>query len=596
MLGLPGEGVVGKLTGFSVLVGTAWASARAVVALGRRVRGNTQCRVSGKAVSVPEQCGSQPPKDFIHLCRKHRQEHVLESWDHLSDESRKELLRDVADIDLDQLANSFERSMALSKARGITSEGCSEVQVKLVDGAVQIGTEEELPEPVANVKMQKDITRLENIRWVNLGYALIAQGKLGVIILAGGQGTRLGSSAPKGCYDIGLPSKKSLFQLQAERVRRVQQLAAAAYYNTRSIFKKVHVYIMTSPMTDEPTRAHFRENNFFGLTEDQVHFFMQGTMPCVDKNGRLIMETPSKVARAPNGNGGLFTALAKSGCLEHMKHNGIHCVDVNCIDNVLVRVADPLFNGYCWEIGADCGCRTLAKANAMEKVGVFVQQGEGIGVREYSEMPTAALHDLNQESGALKYNWSNICMHHFSVAYLSDVAAAMEASPVFHVAYKKIPSVDGEVQGIKLEQFIFDPFPSACRPALFEVKREEEFAPVKNAANEDMPDSPETARAAVLKLHRGWIEAAKGKVRIQKGPSEGVEVSPLLSYGGEGLEHLCQGKVFRNAYDVLLQGLAPLHMYRAAAAKAARAHEQSSQDNPFKRMASMFNRTTSDLF
>jgi len=554
----------------AVLAAAALTSARAVFFLANRVFGRS-ATVQRQALIVPEQVGKSPPKEFVFACKLAKQEHLLADWDTLTSTERTDLLTEIKSLDFVRLGRAFKASTE-SNASASTDT---------------------LPEPIENVKMRQAITPLENIRWVNLGYSLIAQGKLAVVIMAGGQGTRLGSSAPKGCYDICLPSKKSLFQLQAEKIRRIQQLAAMAYYATKSIRNKMHVYIMTSPMTHEETRKHFESSNYFGLDPEQVHFFQQGTMPCLTSEGKLILEAPSKIARSPDGNGGLFTALLDSGCIDHMKSVGVQCVDVNCVDNALVKVADPMFNGYCWELSAECGCRTLAKGSPLEKVGVFVKAGTGIAVREYSEMPTNEMHAIT-ETGRLKYNWSNICMHHFSVSFMQEIANAMRASDMYHVAHKKIPSRDGSVQGIKLEQFIFDHFPLARRVALLEVNRSEEFAPVKNAPNEDKPDSPETARAAVLKLHKGWIEAAGGVVKISKGSPDGLEVSPLLSYGGEGLDHLCYRKTFRSAYDVMLQGLAPMHIYKAAAAKSLQSGVDQST-NPFRAVTDLFNRTISDL-
>jgi len=553
----------------SVLLLAALASARAAKFVVSRIF--RRQRPVAKELVVPDTLGKNPPGQFVQACKLGNQEHILSEWRYLSAKERRELLMQIKSLDMVKLNQAFSASTASGEA----SRG------------------QGLPEPVEGVKMRQAITPLEGIRWVNLGYSLIAQGKLAVVILAGGQGTRLGSSAPKGCYDIGLPSKKSLFQIQAEKARRIQQLAAMAYYATKSIRNKMHIYIMTSPMTHTETRKHFQTANYFGLDPDQVHFFQQGTMPCMSKAGKVIMEGAGKIAESPDGNGGLFTALLDSGCLDHMKSVGVQCMDVNCIDNALVKVADPMFNGYCWELSAECGCRTLAKSSPLEKVGVFVTSGNGLAVREYSEMPANEMHAIN-ETGRLKYNWSNICMHHFSLGFAQDVARAMRESDMYHVAHKSIPSKDGVVKGIKLEQFIFDHFPMAKRVALMEVNRAEEFAPVKNAPNEDNPDSPETARAAVLKLHKGWVEAAGGVVKITKGSPDGLEVSPLLSYGGEGLEHLCFRRTFRAAYDVMLQGLAPMHIYKAAASQNALGDSQRSS-NPFRAVTDLFNRTISDL-
>lgn len=181
----------------------------------------------------------------------------------------------------------------------------------------------------------------------------------------------------------------------------------------------------------------------------------------------------------------------------------------------------------------------VAKAYPEEKVGVFARRGGGMEVVEYSELDPTEASAANPETGILRYNWSNVCLHYFERSWLETVADRLVEEGKYHVARKQIPSIHGKVAGVKLELFIFDTFSMANETALMEVKRDEEFAPVKNAPG-SATDSPDTARAAILKLHKDWIEAAGGLVDGE----EGVEISPLVSYAGEGLEW-AQGQTFR---------------------------------------------------
>jgi UDP-N-acetylglucosamine/UDP-N-acetylgalactosamine diphosphorylase len=151
-------------------------------------------------------------------------------------------------------------------------------------------------------------------------------------------------------HSVKLPSSKSLFQLQAERLIRVQELAGA---NPNSI----HWYIMTSENTKEAIRAYFEKNDFFKMDKETVHFFEQGTAPCFSKDGKVLLDQKSKISRAPDGNGGLFKALVKSNVLDHIKNRGVKYIHIYCVDNILVRIADPLFIGYCIERDADCAAK-----------------------------------------------------------------------------------------------------------------------------------------------------------------------------------------------------------------------------------------------
>eukprot|EP00889_Picochlorum_renovo_P000425 jgi/Picre1/27455/NNA_000422.t1 len=345
-----------------------------------------------------------------------------------------------------------------------------------------------------------------SVRWRREGLEMIAQGALGVLLLAGGQGTRLGSSKPKGCYDVGLPSGKSLFQIQAERIRRLEVMAGDT--------KSLRWYIMTSQATDKDTREFFEANTYFGLKKDQIVFFSQGMLPAVTEDGKIIMESKGKIAMSPDGNGGV-------------------------VDNILVRLGDPVFAGYCKTSGIECGARVVAKSYPEEKVGVFAQKGGKLHVVEYSELDPLEASASDPESGVLKYNWSNICLHYFEREWLARVSSKLSKGGSYHIAKKKIPSFDTKVPGIKLELFIFDTFPMVTNWGLMEVKREEEFSPVKNAPGSET-DSPDTAREHVLALHESWVTRHDGIIEGEGG----IEVSPLVSYAGENLEWV-KGRRFR---------------------------------------------------
>nr|GMD05446.1 UDP-N-acetylglucosamine diphosphorylase 1 [Ipomoea batatas] len=472
---------------------------------------------------------SPPPQALLERFKDYGQEDAFALWDELSAEERDLLVKDIENIDLPRIDRIIQCSF---RFQGLPA------------AAIE-------PVPESCVSTVEERTVEDRDRWWNMGMKAIAEGKLAVLLLSGGQGTRLGSSDPKGCFNIGLPSGKSLFQIQAERMLRVQRLAARSANEGAGIVP-IHWYIMTSPFTDEPTRKFFESHKYFGLDEDQVTFFQQGTIPCVSKDGRFIMETPYSVAKSPDGNGGVYTALKYSKLLEDMATRGIKYVDCYGVDNALVRVADPTFLGYFIDKGVSAAAKVVRKAYPQEKVGVFVRRGKGgpLSVVEYSELDPELSSAINQETGRLRFCWSNVCLHMFTLDFLNQVANGLEKDSIYHLAEKKIPSIHGYTMGYKLEQFIFDAFPYSPSTALFEVLREEEFAPVKNAngANFDTPDS---ARLLVLRLHTRWVVAAGGFL-THSVPlyATGVEVSPLCSYAGENLEAICRGRTFHAPCEI----------------------------------------------
>ena len=403
---------------------------------------------------------------------------------------------------------------------------------------------EQLPDTATTSTIDSEKDQLDE--WYEDGLKLMSENKVGVVLMAGGQGTRLGSSAPKGCYDIGLPSKKSLFQLQAERIWRLQHIASKQFKKDDVV---VPWYIMTSGPTRKPTQQFFEENKYFGLNRNNVVFFEQGVLPCISMDGKIMMESKSKAAVAPDGNGGLYQALIGSGVVSDMQKRGIEHIHAYCVDNCLVRVADPTFIGFSAEKDVDIATKVVRKRNAKESVGLILQKNSKPDVVEYSEIDfaTAEAKDM-KDSSLLKFRAANIVNHYYSFRFLESIPDWAHRLP-HHVAKKKIPCVDlsskegtqvkpERPNGVKLEQFVFDCFPflPMDKFACMEVKREDEFSPLKNSKGTG-EDDPDTSRKDILSQGARFVKEAGGTV-ISESEETGVEVSPLISYGGEGLEFL----------------------------------------------------------
>ncbi|KAI8991935.1 nucleotide-diphospho-sugar transferase [Mycotypha africana] len=462
------------------------------------------------------------------------QGHVFNFYDSINEDEKAELLKQLMKIDVENLNKIYDKAIE-GAANALHSQQGNSLQ--------PLSTE------VFDSVLKQDPTQLKE--WETLGLEKIAEGKVAVILMAGGQGTRLGSSDPKGCYNINLPSGKSLFQLQAERILKVQELTQRYRRDGQDVI--IPWYIMTSGPTNKRTFDFFTKNNFFGLKKENVIFFEQGTLPCLTMDGKIILESKSKVAIAPDGNGGIYKALQEKGVISDLKRRGVEYSHCYCVDNCLARVADPIFIGYCVSKGTDCGVKVVGKAAPEEPVGVVCVRNGKYGVVEYSEISEETAHERHPD-GSLKYNAANIANHFFSTAFLERVPT-FQAELEYHIAKKKIKYTDLETgeqitpkanSGMKLECFVFDVFPYAQNMSVLEVERHEEFSPLKNAPGTGA-DCPETSRRDVVAQHVRFIEKAGGKVmRTTDDYTELMfEISPVVSYSGEGIEHIVKGKTVK---------------------------------------------------
>lgn len=455
------------------------------------------------------------------------QAHLLRFWPELDEQQRRRLHDDLRAVDFGRLAVHFQRALRLSESGEKLDARMRPMPADCHDSSVALAP---------------DDARLA--AWRRRGLELVAAGHVAVLLLAGGQGTRLGVSYPKGMYDTGLASHKSLYQLQAERIRALQTLAQQQAGAGRSA--TLPWYIMTSEATREQTLEFFESHHYFGLDPRNVVMFEQNTIPSLDLSGRVLLESKSHIARSPDGNGGVYSALCTSGVLDDMLQRGVKAVHVYGVDNILVLPGDPVFVGFCHTKGAECGNKVVAKAVPTEPVGVLCMVDNHFQVVEYSEISPETAARANAD-GSLVYNAGNIVNHYFTVDFLRRIVTHHLDDLPYHVARKKIPHIgdDGRVQvpsapnGIKMELFVFDVFPFASKVAVLEVERSREFSPLKNAPGAAQ-FTPETARADLLALHRRYIEASGGTLL----PGVEVEISPLVSYAGENLHKRCRGRTF----------------------------------------------------
>jgi UDP-N-acetylglucosamine/UDP-N-acetylgalactosamine diphosphorylase len=356
---------------------------------------------------------------------------------------------------------------------------------------------------------------------IRLGQESLARGELAVLLVAGGQGTRLGFDKPKGMFAIGPVSNKTLFQIHADKV----------YALARRYGRAVPFLVMTSPATHLDTTSYFDEEDFFGLGRDNVYFFQQGTMPAVDiESGKLLLESPGTLFTSPNGHGGTLTALTESQVLDAIVQRGVKHIFYFQVDNPLVKIGDPAFLGRHIALRSEASSKAIEKAHAKEKMGVLALVDGRCGIVEYSDLPDA-LANATEANGRLAFRAGSPAIHLFDVEFLRRVTTGSERLP-FHIARKKVSYLDpsGRVvnpekeNALKFEMFIFDALPMAARYLVMESPRAEEFAPVKNA---DGADSPGTAKAAMIHLAATWLEQARVQVpRDAKGNvSIPVEIS-----------------------------------------------------------------------
>lgn len=325
--------------------------------------------------------------------------------------------------------------------------------------------------------------------YAKTGVKAIADGKVAAVLLAGGQGSRLGSTAPKGMFDMGISRELSIFACQMESVKRI---AAQAGYN-------FHLFVMTSTINDAQTRAFFAEKNYFGYEKDRIHFFVQDVVPACSFDKKVLLSQKHMPALVPNGNGGWYVSLLNSGLGEIIKAEGIEWLNVYGVDNVLQKICDPVFVGATIKSGVNCSGKVVTKTRPEENVGVLCKEDGAPTVIEYTEIEDEYKY-ARDESGKLIYSAGVILNYLFSVPKLDEIC---KKKLPYHIAVKKIEYVeDGKTvcpskpNAYKFELLAVDLVKLMGSCLAFEVEREKEFAPVKNATG---VDSVETARALLIK-------------------------------------------------------------------------------------------------
>jgi UDP-N-acetylglucosamine/UDP-N-acetylgalactosamine diphosphorylase len=433
------------------------------------------------------------PDDLRERLKSHGQRHVLAGWDRLGPEDRAHLVGQLQALDFDLLARLYRR-------RDETFAAPAEHRIAPLTTVLP-----DAPDPEAR----------------QLGEAALAAGEVAALVVAGGQGSRLGFNHPKGMYSVGPVSGKSLFQWHAEKVRARGDKAGV----------RIPFLVMTSHATHAETEEFFEQHDYFGLSPDDVYFFRQGTMPALDlATGRLLMERLGRLFTSPNGHGGTLTAMADSGLLGQLRHRGVRHVFYFQVDNPLVKIADPTFLGRHIRAKADVSSKVIPKAGPFDKLGNLVLIDGKLSIIEYSDLPVT-LAEFRDANGNLRISVGNPAIHIFDLGFLERVTEGDAAGLPYHLARKKVAYWDGandefvvpeKENALKFERFVFDVLPLAQRWTAVETSRREEFAPLKNASG---ADSPESVKQALVALAADWLRQAGATVPA----GAVVEISPLFA-------------------------------------------------------------------
>ncbi len=435
-------------------------------------------------------------KRLIALLSGYGQEHLVQFWDDLDSEQRGTLAKQIDALDFDLIKELVAGDKVEQDFSQLATRALPPKAYRLDD---------------ASLDADQVRSAAEN---------LISSGKLGVVLVAGGQGTRLGFPHPKGMFRLGPLSDRTLFQIHID-----QLLAISARYGVR-----IPLYLMTSPATHEETVDFLQKHDNFGLPSEDLYVFCQGTMPAVDSAGKLLLECANRIALSPDGHGGMLAAFQSSGCLRDVTERGLEQLFYFQVDNPLARIGDLDLIGYHLHANSELTTQVVAKCSADEKVGNVVEVDGRVMVIEYSDLPAAAGERMRPD-GTLELWAGNIAIHIFQVQFLTQAAEKKSALP-FHRAFKKVPYLGenghlvqpDEPNATKFEKFIFDLMPQARNAIVVEAAAEEVFAPVKNAVGANT-DSPETARSAMVARDRRRLRAAG----IMVDDTVDVEINPRFA-------------------------------------------------------------------
>ena len=397
------------------------------------------------------------------ILNKYNQEEILDTLECLDENEKEKILDDILKLDFEQL----------KKLYNIVLE--SKQDNKKIINKI---------EPINYVDKEK-LNVQEREKYEKLGENAIKNNKYAVITMAGGQGTRLGHNGPKGTFDFGLSSHKTIFEVLCEKLKDA--------YKKYNIY--IPWYIMTSKENNSDTIKFFEKNNYFNYPKENITFFIQDELPMLNEEGKIIIGEDKRVKQAADGHGGIFASMDKNNIIEDMKKRGIEWIYIGGVDNILANFADPIFIGLAIDKNVLIAGKSLIKACPEEKVGVFCMKNERPSVIEYSEI-SKEMSEERTENGELKYGESHILCNLFNIKAIEKIS---KNKLPYHVAYKKCNYINekGELiiadkpNAYKFEAFIFDAFERMEKIEILRVKREEEFAPIKNAKGED---SPETAR------------------------------------------------------------------------------------------------------
>lgn len=417
---------------------------------------------------------------------------VFRFFDRLDGEGKARLLAQAATVDLEEVNRLAAEHLGEDGPPGLDLDGLE-------------------PAPYDPLPARGgDFARWEEA--IAAGAEAISAGRVAAFTVAGGQGTRLGYDGPKGTFPITPVTGKTLFNVFADKIAR----------SGDRFGQPLHWFILTSEMNNAATVAAFEAANFYGLDAGHVHFIVQGLIPAVDREGRILLSAPDRIAMAPDGHGGSLRALVRGGAVGLMKEKGIDCLSYFQVDNPIVQCIDPAFIGFHLLGDSELSSKMVPKADAEEKVGHFcVRQGRNL-VIEYSDMPRE-LQERREPGGELSFRAGSVAIHIFDRDFIGRVGGNGKegARLPFHRAEKKIPTVDedgkpvepDEPNGVKFEMFVFDALPLARNPVIIEADRAADFSPVKNAEGRD---SPRTCKEDQLRLFTRWLRSVGVKLETDE--------------------------------------------------------------------------------